>query len=1188
MAFYKRFRLKRGERHPALHPRRRWLRILAIGSLSFASFIVLAYLVRVPVRDDLIRRALALGEKEGFQINFRAVWGDLFGRISFSGFYLFQDEDHYLEADRLQLSYRILPLITERKLVIRGVNLIKPRARWLLPETTVTREPFDPDFSLDLDGFRVSRGHLELADTLVFDDVDVDLRLKVRPHLVEGRLRQSSLRGEFQGRERLLLRKATAQFSYRAPDTIHIRNLSLATPNSTVKGSLTLDGPSWGVAVEDLKLDLAELDPGKLWGNLVVRGRILEQASGYAGDLRARLTGFRTGGFQIADLSLETSGEGGLFEITLAAHDDKLGRVQSFGTLSLDKKEISAALNMEDVELFRSSGLPLVFEGVVSASYLPQSRKASADVTFEKLEIYPRENCPVSLTGAINGSYDIDAVKGELSGILGDIRIQTARLGSSRFNLDFTGEAVTIRDFLLQDGLSRIIAQGMWSKDSIAGNLDIESFQLANLCSFNPLGFAAELDAKIALHGSSQAPFLSGVAVLRPDTLFERANLDLVSFNPLTVEGGASVQVYGFASPWGKSLDLGVDLRDSMLVLKATDGEQLTLSSRGVVNLDWNAKIYQYDCSHLMIISGGDTVANRNPFVLSQAGDSLYLGPAFFDVEEGQMGATGTWKPGRLPVLSLFLSNIQLSTLARMFNLPANSEGTMWGQIAAREDPERQTFYIVDLEVSSLVIGDVEADSIAFNGTLDAERLDFDISLLRDTDLSTASGYLYYDLKEPALVKAFDVDVSLRNIGVWPLAVIKDIVDVKKGIMGGDFKITGTPAKPDVSGWLTARNAEVYVPIINLTGSDVYCYVTLDKGKLILDTLRGNVVDPRREKGKEGTIMGRGDYVLFAPRHRFYFGFLFRDVLFSPERRLHAICDGNVTIEGTDVDPLEVKGKINVNQAVATYELWDEFRFTGPMPLPNPDLPPPPPAYLDLEIAGDRNIWLSNNWMNIELSANLQVVQRDEIYPRVIGTLQARRGNVYWLDHNLRLEQGSVIFPPTQTLDPELDIWAYEITSATQTVAGSTRPVKIILHLGGSLTRPIPEFFSDPPVWSEDEIIQYLNFNLAPTDVATEVGATLTETFLNQLVNTGTQKLRQFLDLDILSIETIQEGNAKITLGKYIGDRWFASYTYALEGKNQHEFTVQYELGKKRNQEIVLERDEEGKTGLRYQIRIRY
>lgn len=1194
MAFYKRFRLRRGERHPALHPRRRWLRALNIGALILGSFIVMMYLVRVPVRNDLIRRVLAFAEQKGFQVNYRSVWGDLFGRINFSKLYVFQDEDHYFEAERVQLSYRLLPLITEQKLVIRGVNIVRPRARWLLPETTRTQEPFDPDFSLDLDGLRVSRGYVELADTLVFHDVELDLRLKVRPHQVEGRLRQAALRGELQGRERLQLRKATAQFSYKAPDTFHIKNLSILTSNSTLKGGFDLDGPSWGLALEELKLDMSELDSGNMRGELIAHGSIAERSTGYAGDLSARLTGFSTSDFQIADLFLSTKGDRGLFEISLAAQDERLGRAKGSGTLYIGKEEISAALNMEDVELYPSSGLPLYFKGLVSASYVPGQQKVSADVTVERLQIFPEEQCPMSFSGSLSASYEIAKREGQVKGMLQDIHIQTADLGSCRFDLGFSGNAVEIRDFVIQEGLTRIAAQGVWTSDSITGKLDVASFQLANLCNYNPLGFAAELDAKLSLGGSVQAPILSGVAVLRPDTFFERANLDIENFNPIALAGVASVQIYGLNSLGGKSLDLSMDLRDSLLKLDATDREELALASDGIVKLDWEEKTYEYECMHLMVISGGDTIANRNPFILSQAGDSLYLGPAFFDVEEGLIGGTGSWRPGELPRFSLSLSNIQLATLGRMFNLPTNTQGTIWGQIAARDNLEGQTIYI-DLGVSNLRIADIEADSFAFVGTLDAERLDFEASFLRGFDLSVAFGYMYYDLKNPALVKAFDVDISLKDIGVWPLAVIKDVVEVKEGVIDGHLKVSGTPTKPDVAGWLKARDALLYVPLINLTGKDVYVYATLDKGKLILDTLRGKVVDPRREKGKEGTIMGRGDYALFTSKHRFYFGFMFKDVLFSPERRLHALCNGNITIEGTEVDPLEVKGKINVSEAVATYELWDEFRFTGPLPAANPNLPPPPPAYLDLEITGDRNIWLSNNWMDIELSANLQVVQRDEPYPRVIGSLEARRGNVYYLDHTLRLERGSVIFPPTQALDPELDIWAYEITNTTYTVSGSARPVKVILHMGGTLTQPLLEFFSDPPIWSESEIIQYLNFNLAPTDIATDVGTTLSETFLAQIARGGSQWVRQRLNLDIFSIEAMGEEPTKVTLGKYIGDRWFASYTYAVEkgggpnpNPNQHEFTVQYQIGKRRNQEIVLDRDEEGKTGLRYQIRIRY
>ena len=64
----------------------------------------------------------------------------------------------------------------------------------------------------------------------------------------------------------------------------------------------------------------------------------------------------------------------------------------------------------------------------------------------------------------------------------------------------------------------------------------------------------------------------------------------------------------------------------------------------------------------------------------------------------------------------------------------------------------------------------------------------------------------------------------------------------------------------------------------------------------------------------------------------------------------------------------------------------------------------------------------------------------------------------------------------------------------------------------------------------------------------------------------------------------------KVTFGKYISDKLFASYTVAISqrvpGENQHQFRVEYDVGK--NQDIILERDEDGAHNLRYQIKLRY
>ncbi|MEA3311610.1 MAG: translocation/assembly module TamB domain-containing protein, partial [candidate division WOR-3 bacterium] len=390
----------------------------------------------------------------------------------------------------------------------------------------------------------------------------------------------------------------------------------------------------------------------------------------------------------------------------------------------------------------------------------------------------------------------------------------------------------------------------------------------------------------------------------------------------------------------------------------------------------------------------------------------------------------------------------------------------------------------------------------------------------------------------------------------------------------GELHASGTLANPDIEGWVNVRNAEVYVPAIDLTSERTDADILFDNGRVIVDRLDANI--------GTGSIEGRGDYTLFTEPYPFFFGLRVNDVIFSPDRHISAVCSGNLTLEGTYITPLMIDGKMTLKEALVTYGLGDEIRVISPAaPLRDPSLPPPPPTYLNLTIKGEKNIWIRNNDMDIEVIPDLEIIVRDDPMPQIVGELRVKRGSAYYLDHQFRLDpaRSRIIFPPIEELDPEFDIWASMRTSELDSSRGKPEVIEITLHMAGTLTEPILEFYSDPPVWSESEIISYLHLNLATA-------------FVQGVVRDVTSPIQNWARLDVFSIEdfAMQDVPTKVTFGKYISDKLFASYTVAISqrvpGENQHQFRVEYDVG--RNQDIILERDEEGAHNLRYQIKLRY
>ena len=1113
------------------------MRFLLIAVSSLIGMFAVAYFLRIPLRDDVIRQALRIAEEQGIYVDYDAVWGNIFGGINFAKITVIQDENHSFYADRAQVSYRLLPYLFERRIDIRSVRLIRPHVRWVLPEQK-KEEPLDPEFSLDLTSFHIRSGYVELADTLALEDVQLDMTVHVRPHHIDGRLRRASAILHLNGQERLRLRSAKANFAYTAPDTIHLDDLLVQTELSKLRGELHLEGPSWDVAFSELDLDLSELDPQNLAGHLIAQGRVGEDRKGYAGAFTLELRGMRFAEFSLADVNMTLRGEEGYFEISVSASDPGLGRITSRGSMHLESQGVSADLGLEEIELLLAPGWPLSFRGQITADY-----------GFEKRA-------------------------GEIEGTLEEVALGTMRWESCSFDAAFSTGTIDLRELLLTHGFTRIQAKGRLSPDTLEGSVDIRSLQMASLGELNPLGAPAEVDGELKIAGKKNTPQISGLLLIRSEeAFFEKIEANLASFDPLNFTGLLTLDVKGISGLGKEKIDIFATIKEGVLDADAYAGSDMYLKTKGLTTIDLKRKTYEYDCEKLALVISADTIENRFPFVMGVAGDSIYLGPTFFFVGSGELATTGSWRPGELPRLELSLYDVELSTIGRILNLPPEAGGLIWGQIASRGGTEDRTIHI-DLGAADLHVANLDADSLSFTGILDTSKLEFDAAFVLGEGLSTAKGYVYYNLKDSIPIQSFDVQAHLDNIGVWPFEFIKDIMEVRSGEVAGELHASGTIDKPDLKGWVSIRNAELYVPIVGLTSERVDADILFDNGKVIIDRMDADV--------GAGSVQCRGDYTLFTEPYPFFFGLRVQDVVFSPERHVSAVCSGNLTLKGTSTTPLIIDGKLTIREALLTYGIGDEIRVIPPnTPIPDPSKPPPPPTYLNLTIKGEKNIWVRNNEMDIEVIPDLEIILRDDPMPQIVGELRVKRGSAYYLDHQFRLDpsRSKIIFPPTEELDPEFDIWASMRTNEIDSSRGRPEVVTIVLHMGGTLTEPILEFYSEPPLWSESEIISYLHLNIATA-------------FIQGVVRDVTSPVQSWARLDVLAIEDfgMQDVPTKVTFGKYLSDKLFASYTYALSktptNPNQHQFFVEYDVGK--NQDIVLERDEEGAHNLRYQIKIRY
>ena len=1153
----------------------------------------MSYVFRAPLRDEIIKHLLNAAEGQGIAVAYDAVWGDMFGGINFSQLRIVQDGNHYIEVERLHLTYRLLPMILEKRLDVRSIRLIRPHARWLLPEpdTTKETEPFDPNFSLDLAKLNIRNGYIELADTLIFKDIDLNTRLQIRPHMLKGRLRRSNLKIKLNATDRLTLRSAQCDFAYSAPDTIHMDNLAIFTLHSLLKGSIHIDAGNFNATLKQAKIDLNEAAPQNLNGFLYAKGIINKDSLGYGGNCSIELKNFSAPQFSLADLSLKANGKSGKFNIGLSASDKK-GLISGYGSLNIFDSSITADISVDELILKQDAGLPMQFKGKINLDYDFVAERANARLQANKAVIFPEGKSPISFEGQLDAIYEFITNQGSLSGNIQNIKIQNINSGQCRFNSRFSGGKIDVDSLIFKDDLTQIRASGTFSSDTLTGFLDIQNFKLASLGSLNPLGkgIAADVNGQLKLEGSDSRPLISGALLLRSDeAFFSQAYVDMNSFDPVNLAGKANFSLSGISGLGEEKINLNLKISDAYLHANASAGKNLSLTTDGALRLSTKRQEIRYDCNKTLLVAKQDTVENRFPFTVGYEGDSLYLTPVYFFVGDGELGTFASWRSGELPRWELSLHGVNLEVLQELLGLPQNSSGRISAQIASRGVGNQKTI-LIQAFAADLNVDMVQADSVEFMGELDMKKLNFTLSALNNENESKADGKVYYKLNDTSLVQHFNINLDINDIGTWPFFFLKNILNLKQGLVTAKLNVSGNLAQPDIKGWLRIKNGTVYVPIVNLTSTATSAELLFRNGEMILDKMEGTV-------GK-GTIRGRGNYLLFTPPYPYFFSFSFKDIFFSSNRHIHAICGGTLSLENRSGEYLDIRGDINLKEAFVTYGLTDEIKLgdSSPRPTKKADAKQssaPFPTYIDISITGSRNIWLRNDMMQVEVVPDIKIVQKDNTGLRLTGWLQARQGRFYYLDHVFRIRDDSRIsFAGTQDINPEFDLWAVMPTSEIHERGGKQELIKIIVHMSGTLSAPIIEFYSDPPVWSESEIITYLHLRKANLDV-TNMDIPVSDLLGGYIGVTISDYLRKQTKLDIFTIENLGVTDSiptKVTVGKYFGNKWFISYTLALsQGRltsNQHEFRVEYNINE--NQDIILERDDFGRHSLRYQVRIRY
>ena len=1109
--------------------RRGWLVVLGVVLVVLVAGVVF----RQGLGRFLVRSALDVAARRyGFEASYDSITGDLYHRPALHGVRLALDGDSVRVA-RLELTYNPLGLLSGR-IPVSTVTIDRPEV-FVRGE----REPVgdkEPGAKLrfprtNVRELVIADGRVFLGDTLAVDSIGIRAAFGSSPSALAGELEDLSARVGWQD---ISVGGISARFRL-TPDSVEVKGLEVRTDRSLVSGDVaaTLDGKGIRATLENLRVDLAEFTDAE--GTVVGSGTAgIGDTSRFA-ELDLAASGVRVSSFELPAVSCVAGLEGSRAELVVAGNDPRFGEFMLEGHVDLDSLDVGGTARLDGARL-RALDEHLPDEAV------------TAEVAFGG-------RAPDSLwfrLGASVPGLGADSIRVRGSYAAGDFVLDRAEIEGS---------------------IGRLWADGSYRGDRIEGGLLLDGFDVSVLAGFARARVEGRVTGVASFGGVPDSLALAG-GLRAEDIVIStvEAKRAVLEFDVAVKEGLTGRFVLG-----GEEASLeGMELE--ALQLTYLDGEfdarvdrlddRLTAAGTAVLGetgADCNVTSFSF-------AGASDTLTIVKPFGFSWRGDSIFVTGAEYDVADGTVFVDLRAGPSGLPAVNARGMGLNLRKLQKLFGIPTELWGTFDFTLAGQD-----TF---DVTLSGR---DVEAVDIglrlkALAGAIRASNTGLELDSLwfvHAAETSRVHGSVEYELCGELEIRDVDAFASLADPGPWVLAFLQPDLEVRAGKVYAELAMTGGVTVPNLNGRIRLVRGVLAVSSLNLVAERVNAELTASGDRIVLEKLSGGA--------GTGIITGSGFVDLGEEWQVDSLRYSVRPdkATIHPLPEVYAVVSGEIGLAWGSGMPFVIDGDVEVTEALLAYGFGQS---TTPVSGEGDGML----VLYDIHVRGDRGIWLRNRMADIEMAVDLSIrkTREGELY---IGSLETRQGNIYYLDHTLRVSRGEILFENIARLDPALDIVAELPVRST----GENLPDKVLLTLAGTLEKPEFRFSSEPGGWDENEIITYLTLNVTTEELSSfenreQVAQYLSERLLGYFQTQVTKQVRKWVALDALSFESELTGGEgyKLTVGKYVGPNLYVTYTQNFTGEMEPEFRIEYYLD--RRNEIVGERSEDGRYSVRYRYRLRY
>ncbi|MEO0129585.1 MAG: translocation/assembly module TamB domain-containing protein [candidate division WOR-3 bacterium] len=588
------------------------------------------------------------------------------------------------------------------------------------------------------------------------------------------------------------------------------------------------------------------------------------------------------------------------------------------------------------------------------------------------------------------------------------------------------------------------------------------------------------------------------------------------------------------------------------------------------------------------------SVAHRNSDILLLKGkllidgtgtiDSLYINfhkkyahniePIFFDIFNRKLGTVHLKLANGEMLFSLIenrlsIFDIDLDELFKFLGLKEQIKGKLAVNL------ERN---LLSVKGESLFYRGLNNGSLTIKGEYQNNKINIAQLNISDLNNQILDAYGVVSFEQSKIYAKF------KDVRPWIFPFLNSFMESPDGLMSGELEFEGNFKDFKITGSSEITNASFGINTISARFDSGYAEVKFTGNQIVFETIKAQVSSNNALRAGIKNWVNGGGVVKLEPKFRvrnLYFDFSFRDAPLQYQNYAYGIGSGNISISMKD-EIMFYNGNINVKEGIIPVEFGTYLESGAEEEKKE--------WRMNLRLSGDRNIWLRNRDADIEFGGEVYLI-KEQAPLYVSGNLETKRGNYYWLNHILKITSGKITIVPREVIDPEIDFWAELNTRERE--PETNQEIKIILHCTGNISEPIFEFFSEPPRYSEQDILTYLNLNITWRELESikqgeYVGRVLPRTVLAYLESDVSRRLRAYTGLDYFRVEAPifePQEKTKVTVGKYISRNLFITYTYDITSFS-NEFNVEYFIDDRN--EILIKRDETGEYSLQYQYRIRF